>query len=296
MPAPVMPADADPAPGATAARDLPALRAELDRLDEALHAMILRRAEIVAEVGTLPDKGPVALRPGREAAILRRLLARHAGPFPAAWLLSAWRNLLAGSTAQQRPLRVAVCAPAGEPDHVALAREHFGPLVPLQAFATPAQAMHEVSQGQAVAALLPLPQAEEAARDAWWTSLLHRDAPRLHIVARLPLWTARPEGAPQAEAFVVTAAEPDPSGLDRALLGLELPATVSRARLSTELAAAGLQAVATILRREAEHAPALALVEVAGFVTEADPRLAALNPLLLRPPMVLGAYAVPLES
>ena len=40
---------------------------------------------------------------------------------------------------------------------------------------------------------------------------------------------------------------------------------------------------------------ALALVDVAGFIIESDPRLAAL-PDLLRPAVVLGAYAVPVDG
>ncbi|MBV9913984.1 MAG: chorismate mutase, partial [Sinobacteraceae bacterium] len=57
-------------------RDLNELRAELDRIDDALHDLLMARAETVEEVGALRAKGNVPLRPGREAAILRRLLQR----------------------------------------------------------------------------------------------------------------------------------------------------------------------------------------------------------------------------
>ena len=271
--------------------DLVTLRAELDGLDDALHDAVIRRAEVVARIAALRAKGRVPLRPGREAAIIRRLLARHRGPFPPASLLRLWRELICGMTAIQQPLRIAVCD-VGDPGYLAAAREHFGALVPLRAYPSPAQAIHEISTGLAVAAVLPLPREDEAPRQAWWTALLHRDDPRIHVVARLPFWTARPEGAPQVQALVVTAAAPDPSGADRSLLGLEVSLETSRARLGADLAAAGLVAGPVILRRD--PVAALALVDVDGFVPDGDPRLHRLA-AVLRPPVVLGAYAVPLE-
>jgi chorismate mutase len=275
--------------------DLAALRAELDRLDDALHDMVMRRAEVVAQVAALGVKGAVPLRPGREAAIIRRLLARHRGGFPASSLVRLWRELIGGMTALQRPLRIAVCDAGGEPSYLAAAREHFGALTPVHHYPSPAQAIHEISTGLAVAAVLPLPRDDETPRQAWWTALLHRDDPRIHVVARLPFWAARPEGAPQVQAFVVTAAAPDPSGADRSLLGLEMALETSRARLGTDLAAAGFSAGPVTLRRDPGSDVAYALVDVDGFVSDADPRLAALQSVL-RAPVVLGAYAVPVEQ
>jgi chorismate mutase/prephenate dehydratase len=86
----------DPVPAGSAAApaagaDLPALRAELDRLDDAVHDLLMRRAEVVQQVGALGVKGAVPLRPGREASIVRRLLARHRGAFPAAGIVRLWR-------------------------------------------------------------------------------------------------------------------------------------------------------------------------------------------------------------
>ncbi len=287
-----MPSASSVALSPDAARDLPTLRGELDRMDDALHDLVMARAEVVAEVGALGVKGSVPLRPGREAAIVRRLLARHGGGFPAASLVRLWRELICGMTALQRPLRIAVCDAGGEPAYLAAAREHFGALVPTHSYPSPAQAVHEVSAGLAVAAVLPLPREDETPRQAWWTALLHRDDPRIHVVARLPFWAARPEGAPQVQAFVVTAAAPDPSGDDRSLLGLELTLETSRARLGTDLVAAGFRAGPVILRRDAGAPVAHALVDVEGFVADGDARLGALASVL-RAPVVLGAYAVP---
>ncbi len=164
---------------------------------------------------------------------------------------------------------------------------------PLRVYRTPAQAIGQISAGTAAAALLPVPTEWDPPAAAWWTALLHKDDPRIHVTARLPFWSPRPEGAPQVQALLVAAAPPDPSGADRSLLGLEVPAEQSRARLSQALAAAGFDAGATVLLRDSRDAPARVLVDVAGFVAEDDPRLGRLA-AILRPPIVLGAYAIPL--
>ena len=278
---------------ATVSPDLLALRAELDRLDDALHDTLMRRAEVVEQVGHLSAKGRVALRPGREASILRRLLARHRGRFPPSRLVQMWREMLSGTTAMQGPFVLAVCAPDQASGYIATTREHFGAQTPLRVHRTPAQAIGAVSSGACAAAVLPMPDEDEPASAAWWTALLHRDDPRIHIVAKLPFWAPRPEGVRDAPALVVSAAAPDPSGADRSFLGLEVGLEQSRARLSQALAGAGFEAGTTVLRRDAGSGAGRVLVDVAGFVAEGDSRLAALA-ATLRPPIVLGAYAVPL--
>jgi chorismate mutase len=269
------------------------LRAELDRIDTALHALLMERARVVERVARAGKRG--AYRPGREASIIRRLVREHSGALPPQTLVRIWRELLAGTTAMQGAFAIAVCEPAGGAGFIQAAREHFGALTPLHAFGSPAQALAEVSRGAATVAVLPVPSETDSARDAWWTALLQEDEPRMHVVGRLPFWAPRPEGAPDARAMVIGTVEPDPSGDDRSLIGLELGAEVSRARLAGALSAAQLVPESMILRRERDAATARALVEVDGFVTADDPRLARLRPLAPRP-VILGAYALPVTG
>jgi chorismate mutase / prephenate dehydratase len=295
------PLDASPAPAAVAAGedpppqddwrgDLATLRAELDRIDDTLHGLLIERARVVERVAKAGKRG--AYRPGREASIIRRLLRRHGGALQPQTLVRIWRELLAGTTAMQGPFAVVVCEPGGGADVTAAAREHFGALTPLRAYGSPAQALAAVSRGAATVAVLPVPSETDTARDAWWTALLQKDEPRMHVVGRLPFWAPRPEGAPEVQALVVATVEPDASERDRSLLGLELDRDVSRARLTGALTAARLAPEGMILRRDQGSAVAHALVEVDGFLTDDDPRLAALEAVLRRP-VVLGAYAIP---
>jgi chorismate mutase / prephenate dehydratase len=283
------PVATDPAAPAPAP-DLGQLRAELDRIDDALHDLLVQRAELVAS-GITQAKTGLALRSGREAQIIRRLLSRHRGALPPHTLVRLWRELLAGTTAIQGHHVIAVCDTDPQAAFTQCAREHFGALTPLRAHRSPAQAIAEVSAGTASVAVLPMPSEADTPREAWWTALMQKDEPRIHVIARLPFWQKRPEGAPRVQALVVAASAPDASGRDRSLIGLECAADISRDRLSALLTASGLAPTAITLRRDPDAPAAQAMVEVEGMLRDDDPRLAALDPALRRP-VVLGAYAV----
>jgi len=268
------------------ANRLAAARAELNRIDDAIHALLMERAAIVrSRVSTSGKATP--LKPGRQAAVIRRLLARHEGALPAKNLVCLWLEMMAGGTAIQDDLVVAVCETDPHAGYTQLTREYFGALVRVHPHPGPAQALKEVSDGKAAIAVLPLPTEGESPREAWWTALMQRDDPRIHVIARLPFWLARAEGTPRQQGLVVGIDKPDPSGVDRGLIGLEYPADVSRARLGAMLEAAGLKPLSIVTQRGA----GLALVEVDGMLEDDDPRLARLDPALRRP-VVLGAYPV----
>lgn len=282
------PTDPVPLDEAAQAARLASARAELNRIDDAIHALLMERAEVVkTRVGTSGKSSP--LRPGRQAAVIRRLLAKHQGHLPAKNLVCLWLELMAGGTAIQGELVVAVCETDPQFGYSQIAREYFGALVSIRAHRSPAQALAEVSSGAAAIAVLPLPSEADSAGAAWWTALLQRDDPRVHVIARLPFWRPRPAGASQAQALVVGRAPPDASGEDHTLIGLDCDEELSRARLSSLLEAAGLKPHAIVLRRDAGNARVL--VDVDGWVEETDARLARLDPALRRP-VVLGAYAV----
>jgi chorismate mutase/prephenate dehydratase len=286
---------AAPPPPTEPALDLAALRAELDTFDDALHDLLMRRFALIERLGSSRAKGAgTALRPGREAIILRRLLARHTGPLPRAALVRLWREMLAASTAMQGGFSIAVLAPAAAAPAaeatLALAREHFGAATPVQAHPAASRALAAVAAGEAAVAVLPAPQEADTAASAWWATL---DAPLLQVVARLPFLAPRRAAAAAAtpEALVVSSVPADPTGHDRSLIRLECPAGQAPARLAAALAEAGLPPRGLILLRR-DGAAALALAEVDGFLADAEgaARLAALP---FPRAQILGAYAVP---
>jgi chorismate mutase len=239
--------------------DIAALRAEIDALDDALHDLLMRRAGVVARLAAsrAKGKGP-ALRPGREAAILRRLLGRHQGALPRAALVRIWRELLAATTTMQAPLPFAAClADAG----MEVLRGHAGLAAPITRMDSAEAAIAAAEAGTAALAALPMGR--------WWRSL---DATRLFVTAKLPFVGPGPE-----TVFLLSPAPPDPSGEDRTLVRLP------EAGAEAALRAAGFQA--TLLDRDG----GLALAELAGFRAAGDPALP-------EGATVIGAYAVPLLS
>ncbi|HET9147590.1 MAG TPA: chorismate mutase, partial [Acetobacteraceae bacterium] len=227
----------------------------------------------------------------REAVILRRLLGRHRGALPPQAIMRIWRELFSAALMIEGDLTIAV-ADGPQMDITSLAREHFGPLTPLRRHPTPAQAMADLTSAAAQVAVLPLPSPADDAAGSWWIGLMQCGAPRLQIVARLPFWARRPEGTPQAGAYVVGALEPDASGADRSLLGLEIAADASTAKVTAALKEAGFSVGSLLQRRLPRQETAYALADVEGLVSRSDPRLAAIAGLASKPEL-LGGYAVP---
>jgi chorismate mutase len=84
------------------------LRTEIDSIDIAIHDLIVKRGTIVEDIRKIKNGAGPALRPGREATILRGLAERHRGRFPLPALISLWREMMGGFTHMQEPVTVAV--------------------------------------------------------------------------------------------------------------------------------------------------------------------------------------------
>ncbi len=269
------------------------LRREIDRIDSALLALVRERREVSARIGARKGDGGRALRPGREAAVLRRLEREAAGTVPTDALVRLWREVFALSIRAQGPFTVAVCAPTGERAIWDLARAHFGHATPCRRVDRAAQALRDVAEDGVQAAVLPPPNDDVL----WWTGLIESQ-PRLHVVARLPFVAATGD-SDGAEALVVTARAPDASGDDLSLLAIAARAELSRGRLRDLLAEAGFDAHWRGATRPPGSLEAWHLIEVAGFLEVDDPRLVELprdHPRELERCVRIGAWARPLAT
>src|SRR6195256_6496555 len=113
--------------------DLAELRAEIDRIDEAMHRLLIERGEIIGRLiktKKTAESGS-AFRPAREADMMRRLVERHSGILPLDTAESIWRVIIATFTYVQAPFRVHADFSAGEPAMRDCERFHFGFTVPL---------------------------------------------------------------------------------------------------------------------------------------------------------------------
>ncbi|MGE4481007.1 chorismate mutase [Acidocella sp.] len=280
----------------TSATRLAELRAELDAIDDRIHDLLMQRAQVVENVASEGGKTGTKIRPGREAIILRRLLARHRGPWPAQAIVRIWREMFGAALIIEGGQTMAVCDGEGGEVRLALAREHFGPLTPVRRHHNPAQTLADLTRegGAQLAILPPLGEGDDA-HGGWWPMLAANGPLRLYVIAKIPFWTRRAEGLPPGEAYVAASVPPDASGADRGLIILSFNAELSRARMIELVAAAGFEPGALWVKRLPGDASLLALVEVAGLVDDADPRLSAIAGLD-SPPRVAGGYALPISE
>src|SRR3954463_16214353 len=168
-------------------RSLEAIRHEIDALDDSMLELLIKRAALVAEVAAVKAQeggngGPL-FRPGREAAIMRRLLGRNLAPLPADVAVRVWREIISSLTRLQGPFGVA----ASTPKCVELARDHFGS-ASLQSASSVASIVTAVAKERSQLGVLPLPAPSPRGDAAWWRSI----PPGIQIVAKLPFLVRGP--------------------------------------------------------------------------------------------------------
>jgi chorismate mutase/prephenate dehydratase len=270
------------------------LRRQIDAVDDQVHDLLMRRTEIVEAIGKEKKDGRMpAFRPGREAVILRRLVARHAGRFPAAALVRIWREMLAATVGMQTNFAVAVYAPGAATGYWDLARDHFGSHTPMTAYHSIGQVIRAVTDKQVSIGILPMPSEDDG--DPWWRFIVSNDASVPRVLARLP-FAGRGNARVGGDALAVGSGALEPTGDDRSLIVIETRGEVSRARLFSALSASGLDCDFFAVF-EPGGRTALNLVELTDFVLPDDKRLANFKEKVgaaVERIISLGSYGAPL--
>ena len=273
------------------------LRREIDILDDRIHDCLMRRTEVVGRIAAAKktDGAALALRPGREASILRRLARRHAGAFPLPVLLRLWRELLAGAVAVQGGLTVGVFAPERAAACRDLARDHFGAATRVRNFQSARQVIQNVGHGAVSVGVVPVPGGETG--DAWWQMLFAGGAGSPCIVAKLPFWENPPASADPVAAWAIARLAPEKTGDDVTVAAVERGGAVSRARLRADLRSRGFAARTLATWQDREKPDRISyLVEIDGFVEVGEDDEAALGARFGGgEAALLGAYARPIR-
>ncbi|MBV6658378.1 MAG: chorismate mutase [Devosiaceae bacterium] len=193
------------------------IRAEIDRIDAAMHALLIERSAVIGDLITIKnvaasasasaDHRPSAFRPAREASMMRDMIERHSGLLPLDTVESIWRVIISTFTYVQAPYDVAYCFGTEPLAMRDVARFHFGYTVPLSAQASPQGVLDAVGARGDALGLIPIGPAMPA-EQAWWRALEAQNAPK--VIARLPFVERadHPAGLP---CLVVANAPSDPA-------------------------------------------------------------------------------------
>jgi chorismate mutase len=172
------------------------LRRQIDRIDDAMHRLLIERGGIIDALVRVKRTGETgsAFRPGREADMMRRLVERHSGRLPFSAVEHIWRTIISGFTHVQAPYAVHVDG-SGDPAAMRdLARFQMGfdvPLIVQDSAQAVADAVANSAGDLGLIALGPT-------RKPWWEALGRPGQPQ--IMARLPFlnYSGRPAGIPAA--------------------------------------------------------------------------------------------------
>jgi chorismate mutase/prephenate dehydratase len=268
------------------------LRRQIDRIDDKLHELLMRRAALVAEIGVIKQAERARTEaPLREAEILRRLAGRHVGNLPLGALVRVWRELMGAAVAMQADFSVAVAVPDDDPGIWDLARDHYGSQMKLTAYRSPTEVLRALAEFRDDAGIIAVP--DNGGGDAWWRALAGAgDGPRIN--ARLP-FAGRGNARGTHDAFVLGRAA---SGIgDRSLFVVETRSELSRASLINAVSLGGLGVAVLAQVRGSESS--VALLDIDAPLAADDPRLARFTGGLgkqfvhIAP---LGSYARPLAA
>ena len=177
------------------------LRAEIDRIDAAMHGLLIERGEIIDRLIAVKktQASGSAFRPAREAAMMRRLVERHTGILPLDTVESIWRVIIATFTHVQAPYAVHADMTAGEAAMRDSVRFHFGFTVPFVSHLGAEGVIAAIAASKGDLGLVPA--VAVAGAGAWWTLLEGEATPK--IIARLP-FVERPDHPASLPVFAIS--------------------------------------------------------------------------------------------
>lgn len=209
---------------AAPAKPLEAIRAEIDKIDDRIFELVTRRAALADGVRRAKtDSGAAALRPSREAQMLRRLAEQERGGMALEQVWRLWRELIMANARLQFPFIVDTVAGTRDLGLWDLGRAHFCFETDMEAHETTSAALERATLGPARIALLPV------CDEAWWRRLAQSGS-GVRVFGALPMIAGQNQPAPRA--MLVSDIALQPCGSDITVIhldGLDGPGSVDNA-------------------------------------------------------------------
>lgn len=217
------------------AAKLRALRDRIDAIDAEMHRLLIARGSVIdALIGIKGTTRPgAAFRPGREADMMRRLVARHEGALPLATVEHIWREIITTFTRMQAPFDIVMDVSVAPERMRDVARFYFGFSVDLKPVEGPAAVIAAVSRSNDLGLVA---RDQPAAAGPWWRGLVGAEAPR--IMALLPHIGAKTRPA-DLPALVISPRLSDPTPPDIRLVAARAGDGIAEAGDAAVLARSG---------------------------------------------------------
>jgi chorismate mutase/prephenate dehydratase len=161
------------------------LRTQIDKLDLQILKIANERAGLAAEIGRLKnDHGTEVFSPAREEEVLQHVLESNKGPLDPSTVRAIFREVMSGSRALQKVVKVAYLGPEYSFSHLA-AVERFGQAVEFVRVGSIAAVFEEVNKSHAEFGVVPLENSTDG-RVADTLDMFMR-LPQLRICAEIRL-------------------------------------------------------------------------------------------------------------
>ncbi len=274
------------------------LRKEIDRIDDAVHDLLMARALVVEEVRAAKGAEGIKLRPGREAEVLRRLIARHSGPFPKGALVRIWREVMSAYLKLQGHLAMAVYMPEPGAVYWDLARDQYGSQTPMTSHASVRGVIGAVQNGDAAIGVLPVPTISDS--DPWWRHLYSRAENTPQILSRLPVAQTEKVRGTYEEALIIGLPSDDHTDNERYYTVLEFDQEISIRTVAAHFQDSDLNvSIQGHWHDKAMHDQWLFLIEADAVLHEDMSEVKKFldkNGMSVKGILKLGGYAVPFSA
>jgi chorismate mutase/prephenate dehydratase len=135
------------------------LRTQIDKLDLQILKLVNERARVAAEIGQFKSEhGEEAFSPAREEEVLQNVLQvneKNKGPLDPSTIRAIYREIMSGSRALQKVLKIAYLGPEYSFSHLA-AVERFGQAVEMIPVGSIAAVFEEVNRGHVDFGVVPV--------------------------------------------------------------------------------------------------------------------------------------------
>src|SRR5882724_10971575 len=137
-------------------RSLEPFRQQIDELDGKIVDLLNARARVVVEIGKLKQQHNAPIySPDREKMVLEKVRKLNHGPLPDRCLEAVYRELMSGSFALEKPLKIGFLGPFGSFSHAASVQK-FGSSVTHVPLADIPSVFDEVARGHIDYGLVPV--------------------------------------------------------------------------------------------------------------------------------------------